>query len=124
MSDVPNATVPLRYRPRPVDAVVAAAVLGVGVLWFALSVVTGLIFHFMPGAPILAAVWVRRSYGPDRALAWRFLGAHVAGGLLVVVIIGAALAAVGASLGTAWEVAAVIVAGTGIAIWLGRRGAT
>ena len=98
MSDGPKTTVPLRYRSRPVDAVVTAAVLGVGVVWFVLSIVSGLIFHFMPGAPIVAAVWVRRSYGPDRALAWPSLVAHIAGGLLVVVMTGAALAAVGASL--------------------------
>ena len=123
MSDDPNPTVPIRYRPRPVGAVVTATVLGIGVLWFVLSVVTGLIFHFMPGAPIVAAVWVRRSYGPDRALEWRSLWVHVAGGLLGAVITVAALAAVGSSMDAIWQVAAVLIVGTGIAIWLGRRGA-
>ena len=54
-----------RHGPWPVAVVTAAAALGAGALWFALSVATGLIFHFMPAAPILAAVWVRRAYGPD-----------------------------------------------------------
>ena len=121
MSDDPSPAAPLRYRPGPVGAVVTAAVFGVGALWFTLSVMTGLIFHFMPGAPIVAAVWVQRAYGPDRALAWPSLWAHVTGGLLVTVMTGAALAVVGAPLDAGWEVAAVVVVGTGIAVWLGRR---
>ena len=121
MSVVPNQMVPLRYRFRPVGAVVTAAVIGIGVLWFVLAVVTGFVFHFMPAAPIVAAVWVRRSFGPDQALAWRSLLAHIAGGLLMVAITGAALAAVNASMDALWQVATVVLAGTGIAIWLGRR---
>ncbi len=59
-----------RHGPWPVAVVTAAAALGAGALWFALSVATGLIFHFMPAAPILAAVWVRRAYGPDAPVPW------------------------------------------------------
>jgi len=117
---VPVALLP--PRPRPVGAAVVAAVLGVGLLWLVLSVVTGLIFHFMPGAPIVAAVWVRRSYGPDRPLAWNSLGVHVVGGVMVSLATGATLLAAGGSLDDGGQVAAVLLAGTVIAIWLGRRG--
>jgi hypothetical protein len=104
-----------------VGAVVAAAVVGVGLLWFILSVVTGLIFHFMPGAPIVAAVWVRRSYGPDRPLMWPSLAAHIGVGVTVTAVSLATLAGVGASQDTVWQIAAVMLTGIGIAIWLGRR---
>lgn len=47
---------------RPLSAaVVATATIGTGALWLILSMATGLIFHFMPGAPMIAAVWVRRA---------------------------------------------------------------
>jgi hypothetical protein len=122
MTDDPVPMPRLTHRPGPVVAVVAAAVVGVGLLWFILSVVTGLIFHFMPGAPIVAAVWVRRSYGPDRPLAWNSLGVHVVGGVMVSLATGATLLAAGGSLDDGGQVAAVLLAGTVIAIWLGRRG--
>ena len=122
MTDEPDSGLLRRYGPPPV-AVVTAAALGVGALWFALSVVTGLIFHFMPAAPILAAVWVRRAYGPDAPVPWPSLWAHIAGGLVVALVAGAAIASVGASLDSEWLVGAVLVIGTGLSIWLGRRGA-
>ena len=53
-----------RHGPWSVTLVTAAAALGAGALWFALSVATGLIFHFMPAAPTLVAVWVLRVLGP------------------------------------------------------------
>ena len=112
-----------RNRPATVMLVKAAAASGAGALWFALSVATGLIFHFMPAAPILAVVWVRRAYGPDAPVAWPSLWAHIAGGLAVTVIAGAAIAGVGASLDSEWLVGVVVVVGTVLAIWVGRRGA-
>ncbi len=121
MSDRSDSMASFRYRRRPVSLIVTAAVIGIGVLWFVLAVVTALVFHFMPAAPIIAAVWVRRSFGPDQALAWGSLLAHIAGGLLTAAITGAALAAVNASMDALWQVATVVLAGTGIAIWLGRR---
>lgn len=54
-----------RRRRPPAWAVVTSATIGAGILWMVLSIATGLIFHFMPGAPILTAVWVQRAYGPD-----------------------------------------------------------
>lgn len=124
VTDSTGETVPLTYRPRPVGKVVAAAVVGVGAVWFALSILTGLIFHFMPAAPIVVAVWLERSYGPDRPLAWRALSAHIAGGVAVSVTVWAALGSIGASLDAAWQVVAVMLAGIGVATWLGRRGAS
>jgi len=103
--------------------VTATAALGAGALWFALSVATGLIFHFMPAAPILVAVWIRRALGPNAPVPWPSLWAHIAGGLVVAVVAGAAIASVGASLDSEWLVGAVLVIGTGLSVWLGRRGA-
>ena len=88
-----------------------------------LSVATGLIFHFMPAAPILVAVWIRCALGPHAPVPWPSLGAHIAGGLGVAVVAGAAIAGVGASLDSEWLVGAVLVIGTGLSVWLGRRGA-
>ena len=112
-----------RHGPWPVALVTAAAALGAGALWFALSVATGLIFHFMPAAPILVAVWIRRALGPNTPVPWPSLWAHIAGGLVVAVVAGAAIASVGALLDSEWLVGAVLVIGTGLSIWLGRRGA-
>ncbi|CAN5488715.1 hypothetical protein BH20CHL7_BH20CHL7_09840 [soil metagenome] len=112
-----------RRRPWAAAAVTSAAVLGAGALWFVLSVATGLIFHFMPAAPILAAVWTRRAYGPGAPIPWPSLWAHVAGGLVVAAVAGAAIVRVGAPLDGALLVGAVLVVGTGLAIWLGRRSA-
>ncbi len=122
MTDEPDPGLLRRHGPWPV-ALVTAAALGAGALWFALSVATGLIFHFMPAAPILVAVWIRRALGPDTPVPWPSLWAHIAGGLVVAVVAGAAIASVGASLDSEWLVGAVLVIGTGLSVWLGRRGA-
>jgi len=122
VTDEPDSGLLRRHGPWPV-ALVAAAALGAGGLWFALSVATGLIFHFMPAAPILVAVWIRRALGPNTPIPWPSLWAHIAGGLVVAVVAGAAIAAVGASLDSEWLVGAVLVIGTGLSVWLGRRGA-
>ena len=123
MTDEPDSGLLRRHGPWPVALVTAAAALGAGKLWFAHSVATGLIFHFMPAAPILAAVWVRRAYGPDAPVPWPSLWAHIAGGLVVAVTAGAAIAGVGASLDSEWLVGIVVGIGTGLSVWLGRRGA-
>ena len=110
-----------RHRLWTATVVTATAALGAGALWFVLSVATGLIFHFMPAAPILAAVWTRRVYGPAAPIPWPSLWALVAGGLVVAVVAGAAIASVGASLDSEWLVGAVLVVGIGLAIWVGRH---
>lgn len=110
-------------RPRrpSTAAVVATATIGVGVLWLMLSMTTGLIFHFMPGAPMLAAVWVRRAHGPDVPIPWHSLWAHIAGGIGVTVVIAIIIAKAGGALDAVWLIDAAVLAGTGLAIWLGRR---
>lgn len=122
MTDEPESGLLRRHRLWTATVATAAA-LGTGTLWFALSVATGLIFHFMPAAPILVAVWIRRALGPNTPVPWPSLWAHIAGGLVVAVVAGAAIASVGASLDSEWLVGAVLVIGTGISVWLGRRGA-
>ena len=123
MTDEPDPDALRRHRLWTATVVTATAALGAGALWFALSVATGLIFHFMPAAPILVAVWIRRALGPNTPVPWPSLWAHIAGGLVVAVVAGAAIASVGASLDSEWLVGAVLVIGTGLSVWLGRRGA-
>lgn len=107
---------------RPLSAaVVAIATIGAGALWLILSMTTGLIFHFMPGASILAAVWVRRAYGPDVPIHWRSLWAHLAGGIGVTVVIAIIIAKAGGASDAVWLIGAAVLAGTGLAIWMGRR---
>ncbi len=103
-------------------AVVASATVGAGILWLVLSIATGLIFHFMPGAPMIVAIWVRRSYGPDRPLGSPSLAAHIAGGIGVTAATAAVIATAGGSLDALWLMVVVTIVGTAIAIWLGRRG--
>ncbi len=98
-----------------------AAAIGVGALWLALSVVTGLIFHFMPAAPMLVAVWVRRALGRDEPIPWRQLRIDLVFGVIVAVATGLAVAAAGGSLDDGWFVAVVIAVGVALATWLGRR---
>jgi len=123
MTDEPDPDALRRHRLWTATVVTATAALGAGALWFALSVATGLTFHFMPAAPILVAVWIRRALGPNTPVPWPSLWAHIAGGLVVAVVAGAAIASVGASLDSEWLVGAVLVIGTGLSVWLGRRGA-
>ena len=114
---------PAVSRPhRPLtSAVVATAAIGAGALWLILSMTTGLIFHFMPGASIFAAVWVRRAYGPDVPIPWRSLWAHLAGGIGVTVVIAIIIAKAGGASDAVWLMGAAVLAGTGLAMWLGRR---
>ncbi len=123
MTDELDSDALRRHRLWTANVVTATAALGAGALWFALSLATGLVFHFMPAAPILVAVWIRRALGPNTPVPWPSLWAHIAGGLVVAVVAGAAIASVGASLDSEWLVGAVLVIGTGLSVWLGRRGA-
>ncbi len=109
-------------RVRVSALVPAIAAVGAGALWFALSVWTGLIFHFMPAAPMLVAVWVRRARQGDAASPWPQLRMDLAVGLAVAIGTGLAIAAAGGSLDDGWLVALVIAVGIGLATWLGRRG--
>ena len=105
-------------------AVAQAAAVAIGLLWYVLSVATGLIFHFMPAAPFLAATFAFRRSTGNRQAGWTEAVAIVVGGLLLV---AAGLVAIGAGGGTfdvSVFVAAVIAAGAAIAlIWLRRADA-
>ncbi|MBA3235418.1 MAG: hypothetical protein H0T59_05420 [Chloroflexi bacterium] len=115
----PGVVAPSRI---PVPALVPAiAAVGAGTLWFALSVWTGLIYHFMPAAPMLVAVWVRRALRRDAPSPWRLLRMDLAVGVAVAVGTSLAITAAGGSLDDAWLVALVIAVGIGLATWLGRR---
>ncbi len=109
-------------RRRPLAwAMVTSATIGAGILWLVLSIATGLIFHFMPAAPMVVAIWVRRSYGPDRPLDSPSLAAHIAGGIGVTAATAGVIATAGGSLDDLWLMIVVTIFGTAIAIWLGRR---
>ncbi|TFG68727.1 MAG: hypothetical protein E4H24_02805 [Thermomicrobiales bacterium] len=101
--------------------IVVLATLGAGALWLALSIATGLIFHLMPAAPMVVAVWVRRAVDTDAPMSWSSLVAHIAGGLIVVVVVATALTARGAPDDAEWLTGLVILIGVALATWLGRR---
>lgn len=113
----------LDRRMRAVAPALAAAA-GVGLVWFVLSVATGLIFHVLPGATFLAAGWVfrqtaigRRATGAEVAVLFTGAASTTGAGLVAVSQAGGALAA-------PIEIAAVIVAGALIGLyWLRRPGA-
>jgi hypothetical protein len=105
---------------KPVRAVALAflAATGAGVLWLALSTSTGLIFHLMPGAPVLAGAWAyrwREGRGPAPWLrvALILVAATFAASAAVLTLVAAgrplddpavtaAVAAAGALLAAAW----------------------
>jgi hypothetical protein len=73
-----------RRSPSSRDAALAVlAAFGVGVLWLALAIATGLIFHFLPGATFLAGAWTYR---------WRTRGARATWLHVAVVLVAAAVA--------------------------------
>lgn len=121
MSDLASVPRP-PTAPRPV-ATVALALAAVGVaavvgLWIMLASITGLIYHFLPGATFLVAAWIFRQVVRGRRAAWPELAVIVAagaagsiGGVLLVTGIGRALDAApvtslvavsGAAIGAAW----------------------
>jgi hypothetical protein len=105
-----------------VSALVAvAASIAVGAAWIGLSIATGLIFHFMPAAPMLVAVWVRRALGTRMALSWSTIAPLVMVGLVVTLVAVLAIVQAGGAVDEAWQVALVSVVGAGITVWLGRR---
>ncbi len=94
----------------------------VGVVWFALSMATGLLFHLMPGATFMAAGWTFRSLVRQRAtnlegvLLLGVAGLVTAAGLV-------AIPAAGGFVGDAVENLIVVSAGLVLgARWLLRTG--
>jgi len=111
-----------RRSVRALAAAQAAAV-ATGFLWYGLSIATGLIFHFMPGAPFLAATFVFRQSAGNRRATWPETAVILTGGLLVVAAGLVAIAAGGRALDAPQAVAAIIAAGAVIALlWLRRAG--
>lgn len=111
-----------RFRAGPLTVLLAtAAAVGVGVIWVALSLTTGLIFHFMPAAPMIAPVLVRRASQRALPIPWSSLAAHIAGGFIVAVAAAATIASDGLPRDADELVTAVMLAGLGLAAWLGRR---
>ncbi len=98
-----------------------AGAVAAGTLWVVLSMATGLIFHFMPAAPMLVAVWVRRALGPNRPIPTGRLATDLIFGLVVAGLAGAVVSATGGSFDEGWLIALVVIIGAAIAIWLGRR---
>ncbi|MCJ7709299.1 MAG: hypothetical protein MUQ32_00555, partial [Chloroflexi bacterium] len=64
-----SASGPIVARTRPEVAALLVAVSGAAAavgLWIVLASITGLIYHFMPGAPFLAAAWSFRQVAGSR----------------------------------------------------------
>ena len=121
MSTSAPTSPPVVHRSRPGAATLLLAVAGAGAavgLWIVLASITGLIFHFLPGAPFLAAAWVFGQVERGRRAAWPELAVMVAAsasaaaiGVLVVASIGRELdppaitglvALAGAAIGVVW----------------------
>ncbi len=114
-----------RVAPSPRLAL-AAALAGAtasGIAWYVLSMATGLIFHFMPGAPVVAAAFVFRHVIGSRRGTIPEVVAIVTGGLAVVSAGLLAIRAGGGSLDAPGIVGVVVVVAVGAAaIWLRRTG--
>lgn len=100
-------------------ALALGGAVSVGLLWFFLSIATGLIFHFMPGATFLAASGVVRWTALGRRSTWAEAAVVIAGGAVVTAAGLIAVRAAGGALDKPAEVAAVIIVGAAIALaWL------
>lgn len=113
-------------RPTAVVALALAAggVAGVVGLWILLASITGLIYHFLPGATFLVAAWVFRQVARGRRAAWLELAAVVAAGAVGTIVGIALVTGIGRELDTAPVTSLVAITGALIgAVWL-RRGWT
>ena len=100
-------------------ALALGGAVSVGLLWFVLSIATGLIFHFMPGATFLAASGVVRWTAHGRRATPVEAAVVIAGGAIVTAAGLVAVRTAGGSLDKPAEIAIVIVVGAAIALaWL------
>lgn len=107
--------------PRQALVIAVGAAVALVALWYVLSVSTGLVFHFMPGATFVAATWVFRGQTHRRPATWGETAVVVAGTGLLTALALVAVHAAGGGLDRPAEIAAVVVAGAGIGmIWLRR----
>ena len=109
-------------RPRAAVAVglAGAAMVAAAALWYGLSIATGLIFHFMPGAPALAGAWVFRT-AARRPASWPEAALLAAGAALASLFGSIAIPSGGGSLDAPLLVAAAFVGGLAIAALVLRR---
>ncbi len=101
------------------------AVAGAGatvVVWVILASITGLIFHFLPGAPFLVAAWVFRQVEGGRRAEWREIAVLVAAGAAASVLGSLTVASIGRELDAPVATALVALTGAGVSVvWLRRR---
>lgn len=113
------------FRSRAATANLLLAVAGAGatvVLWVILASITGLIYHFLPGAPFLVAAWVFRQVEGGRRAAWPAIVVIVAVGAAASVLGSLAVASIGRELDAPVATALVALAGAAMSVaWL-RRG--
>lgn len=116
---------PAAPRSRPATAALLLAAAGTGAtvgLWIALASITGLIYHFLPGAPFLVAAWIFRQVEGGRRAAWPELAVMVAASASAAAIGVLVVASIGRELDAPAATGLVAVAGAAMSvIWL-RRG--
>lgn len=92
------------------------------VVWIILASITGLIFHFLPGAPLLVAAWAFRQVEGGRRAEWREIAVLVAAGAAASVLGSLTVASIGRELDAPVATALVALAGAAMSVvWL-RRG--
>lgn len=111
-------------RSRPATAALVLAVAGAGAtvaLWIILASITGLVYHFLPGAPFLAAAWVFRQVEHGRRATWPEMAVIVTVGAAASVLGGLAAASIGRELDTPAATGLVALAGVALSVaWLLR----
>lgn len=116
---------PAAHRSPPATAALLLAAAGAGAtmgLWIALASITGLIYHFLPGAPFLAAAWIFRQVEGGRRAAWPELAVMVAASASAAAIGVLVVASIGRELDPPAITGLVALAGAAISVvWL-RRG--
>ena len=105
---------------RPVVLAVAAVIVAL-LAWVVLSVATGLIFHLLPAAPILAAMLAYRWASDDERLPWSAATAFGAIGVLAAIAGSVLVRAYGGLLDEPALVVGAIAAGLTLALFLARR---
>ncbi len=110
-----------RARRHPVATALAGAG-AVALLWYALASVTGLIFHFMPAGPTLAAAWILR-WVADEPPRRRPRIAALASGAAIALAMTVLLAQEGRPLDDPALTGLALAAGVAIGAWLLRPAA-
>jgi hypothetical protein len=119
----PVAATGPRGRASTTSLLLAVAGAGATVLvWIILAAITGLIYHFLPGAPFLVAAWVFRQVEGGRPAEWREIAALAAAGAAASVLGILTVASIGRDLDAPVATALVALAGAALGVvWLRRR---